>query len=186
VSLAGSAVPEFVPEPRYVLEPPPTIVSNTPPTPIPLIDASSIGAPVPVPDIFADPSLATNDEIARSLDVEGAEGAGQGSGVLELPIAVHDPEPGAFVSVEELPVLVHMPAIAYPELARLADVEGTVMVHALIGQDGAVRNIRVVSGVPLLNDAAVAAVRGARFRPALQRGKPVAVWFVVPVRFQLD
>jgi protein TonB len=78
-----------------------------------------------------------------------------------------------------------MPSPIYPELARLADVEGTVLIRALIGRDGFVKEVGVVRGVPMLNEAAIVAIRGARFRPALQQHRPVAVWFVVPVRFTL-
>jgi len=63
--------------------------------------------------------------------------------------------------------------------------EGTVMVRALVGKDGKVQKAFVTESLPMLDDAAVASVRGAIFKPALQQHKPVAVWVQVPMRFTL-
>jgi protein TonB len=54
-----------------------------------------------------------------------------------------------------------------------------------VGKDGHVMNAVVVKSVPVLDDAAVAAVKQWVFKPALSNNKPVAVWVAVPVRFHL-
>jgi len=74
----------------------------------------------------------------------------------------------------------------YPDSARKAGIGGTVRVRALVDVDGTVREAHVTDGVFGLDDAAVAAVRQWRFRPALHAGVPVASWAVVPVRFSLQ
>jgi protein TonB len=96
-----------------------------------------------------------------------------------------DPTPTEYVYVEELPVPIRTPAPAYPELARQAGVEGTVQLRALIGLDGRVRDVIVDRSIALLDEAAVQAVRGWVFSPALANGRPVKVWVGVPVHFVL-
>ena len=75
---------------------------------------------------------------------------------------------------------------AYPELARRAHVEGVIVVEAIIGADGLVRDVRVLRGASLLLDpAALEAVRRWRYRPARIGGRPVAVYLNVVVTFSL-
>ena len=73
----------------------------------------------------------------------------------------------------------------YPEVARAANIDGTVLVQALVGKDGHVKDTKVLRSIPPLDDAAVNAVRQWVFKPARTAGKPVAVWVAVPVRFTL-
>lgn len=95
------------------------------------------------------------------------------------------PDPDAFIPVEHAPELIAMAAPAYPELARDAGIEGTVLVRALVGRDGFVHEVRILESVLTLDDAALAAARDAVFKPALQQDKPVAVWVVIPIEFRL-
>ena len=74
----------------------------------------------------------------------------------------------------------------YPPLARQARVEGLVRLEAIIGEDGTIRKLRVVSGHPLLVPAALAAVTQWRYRPTLLNGQPVPVITQVEVRFTLS
>jgi periplasmic protein TonB len=62
---------------------------------------------------------------------------------------------------------------AYPLLAQRARVEGSVVLEALIGADGVIQNLRVLSGPSILAPAAQQAVRQWRFKPYLQNGQPV-------------
>lgn len=73
----------------------------------------------------------------------------------------------------------------YPKEARKKGISGTVRLHAIIGQDGRVQDLTVVSGDPLLVDAALVAVRHWRYRPMLVEGKPVEVDTVIDVVFSL-
>lgn len=84
------------------------------------------------------------------------------------------------------PVAIQTVAPAYPELARRARVEGAVVLEAIIGSDGAVRDVRVLHGVsPLLDPAALEAVRRWRYRAASIDGRPVAVYLKVVLTFSL-
>jgi protein TonB len=95
------------------------------------------------------------------------------------------PKFGEYVYVEELPEAITKVPPSYPDLAREANVDGTVMVQALVGKDGKVKDTKVVKSIPMLNDAALAAVKQWVFKPALSNNKPVAVWVAVPVKFSL-
>lgn len=92
---------------------------------------------------------------------------------------------GQYVHVDSLPQPVERAAPAYPEAARRAGVEGLVTVQALVDRQGAVREVRVLKSIPMLDSAAVRSVRRWRFKPASAEGKPTAVWVAVPVRFTL-
>jgi protein TonB len=73
----------------------------------------------------------------------------------------------------------------YPAIARTARVQGTVVLQATISKDGTIQNLRVVSGPPLLRQAALDAVLSWRYRPYLLNGEPVAVETTVNVVFNL-
>jgi periplasmic protein TonB len=61
-----------------------------------------------------------------------------------------------------------------PEVARAANVSGTVIVDVTVTAEGTVTNARIRRSIPLLDEAALAAVRQWRYEPARQHGKPVA------------
>jgi protein TonB len=74
----------------------------------------------------------------------------------------------------------------YPAIAQQARVQGTVLVAALIGTDGRITSVRVVSGPPLLVPAAVDAIQHARYRPWTLNGQPVEVETTISVVFSLN
>jgi TonB family protein len=73
----------------------------------------------------------------------------------------------------------------YPPLAKQARIQGVVHLTTTIGADGAVQNIEVMSGHPLLVPAAVEAVKQWVYKPTLLNGAPVAVITQVDVNFTL-
>lgn len=84
------------------------------------------------------------------------------------------------------PVAIETIAPPYPELARRAHVEGVVVLEAVIGGDGSVRDVRVLRGAsPLLDPAALEAVRRWRYRAATIGVRPVAVYLQVVITFSL-
>ena len=74
----------------------------------------------------------------------------------------------------------------YPPLARQARVAGTVRLMAIIGREGAIRNLQVMSGHPLLTPAALEAVRQWRYQPTLLNDEPVEVITQIDVNFTLS
>lgn len=83
------------------------------------------------------------------------------------------------------PVKLHDVAPVYPDLAREARVEGVVVIECRIDTNGRVVDARVLRGHPLLDGAALDAVRLWRYRPTLLNGQPVPVLMTVTVRFSL-
>lgn len=79
----------------------------------------------------------------------------------------------------------HVPP-AYPEIAKAAHVQGVVVLECVVGRDGHVLELRVLSGPTLLRDAATDAVRQWAYTPTLLNGVPVEVLMNVTVKFILD
>jgi len=98
---------------------------------------------------------------------------------------VNDPGEVAFVDRFPEPIVRVTPR--YPDLAMQAQVEGTVVVYALIGKDGRVRELRLhpEKHAPMLDAAALEAARRWTFEPAFANGQPVPVWVSVPFKFAL-
>ena len=73
----------------------------------------------------------------------------------------------------------------YPAIAKATGTQGTVVLQAVISKTGAIKNLRVVSGSPMLQQAALDAVGHWRYRPFLLNGEPVEVETTVNVVFSL-
>jgi protein TonB len=73
----------------------------------------------------------------------------------------------------------------YPLLAQHMNVQGSVVLQALIGADGAVQNLRVLNGPPILVSAAQQAVREWRFKPIVQNGQAVESKATITVNFNI-
>jgi TonB family protein len=81
---------------------------------------------------------------------------------------------------------IEKPQPAYPPIAKAARASGTVTVQILVDEEGRVVSANAVSGHPLLQQAAVAAARQARFSPTLLSGQPVKVSGVITYDFVLQ
>jgi protein TonB len=73
----------------------------------------------------------------------------------------------------------------YPEIARQARVDGVVIVEATTDIYGRVQNVKILKSIPLLDQAAVDAVRQWVYEPMIINGRPRGVIFVVRVIFTL-
>ncbi|MCK4251580.1 energy transducer TonB [candidate division WOR-3 bacterium] len=92
-----------------------------------------------------------------------------------------------YYKVEVKPKPIHIPKPRYPELARKAGIEGNTVIKALVNIDGTIIEAKVLksSGNQMLDQAALAAARKAKFTPAKQRDKYVRVWVSIPIKFRL-
>ena len=174
--------------PYRELAAPPPLTQNEPPPQVQVavpVAPPTVGVAVPVPDAEAPPeqTIASQEEIAN---VTPGVSSGEGELVVAPPSEDELPKLGEYVYVEELPEAITKVPPEYPDLARSANVDGTVLVQALVGKDGRVKDAKVVKSVAMLDEAAVKAVRQWVFKPALSNNKPVAVWVAVPVRFTLN
>ncbi len=83
-------------------------------------------------------------------------------------------------------LLLHEVAPKYPQLAREARIQGTVVLQAVIGKDGTVQNLHVLSGHPMLTQAAMDAVKKWRYKPYYVNGEPVDADTQINVNFTLS
>jgi protein TonB len=75
---------------------------------------------------------------------------------------------------------------SYPQTARIARIQGQVMLSAVISKEGTIENLHVISGHPLLVQAAIEAVRQWRYRPYVLNNEPVEVETQITVKFSLS
>ncbi|HEX7878533.1 MAG TPA: energy transducer TonB [Candidatus Eisenbacteria bacterium] len=121
----------------------------------------------------------------KGTGLDGEEKDGGPNGTEFGRNALADPDPNDAVPVDQLPELIWMAEPKYPEMARLAGLEGVVQLRLLVDTGGRVTKSRVDRSIAGLDEAALASGVTARFRPALWRGKPVKVWVALPIRFSL-
>ena len=74
----------------------------------------------------------------------------------------------------------------YPAIARAAHVEGTVIVEAVISRQGTIESLHVVSGPAMLQNAALDAIRAARYQPYRLNGEPTEVQTTITVNFRMN
>ncbi len=82
--------------------------------------------------------------------------------------------------------LLQQPKPLYPPLAKAARISGLVRLQAVIGRDGTIRNLQLVTGPPLLVKAAFEAVSRWTYKPTLLNGEPVEVFTEIDVNFTLN
>jgi protein TonB len=106
-------------------------------------------------------------------------------------VKIVEKEPVYFVAVEEMPEPIGgisgiQKKIVYPEIAKRAGVEGKVLVLAFVDESGNVTKAEVIKGIGLgCDEAAINAIVQTKFKPGMQRGKPVKVQVTIPVTFKL-
>src|SRR5208283_3732702 len=118
----------------------------------------------------------------------GAMGGVLGSVISGVPAAVPKAATPQRVLVSQgvsQGLLIHKVQPTYPPLARQARVQGTVVLQALIGKDGTIQNLHVVSGHPMLTSSALEAVKQWRYKPYYLNNEPVEVETTINVNFTL-
>ncbi|MGA8500644.1 MAG: energy transducer TonB [Candidatus Sulfotelmatobacter sp.] len=90
------------------------------------------------------------------------------------------------MSTDATDIVAHPVRPSYPLLARQMKVQGSVILQALIGRDGIIQNLRVVSGPHILASAAQDAVRQWHFKPHLEGSEPVETEAKITVNFTIS
>lgn len=164
-------------------------------------DSSRKDASNPASANPASPVVATNRVVLPPLDVEVVAGdthriVHTGSNVTKVEIpsdssrrsavtvaanaAAHEP-----ISSGTVPELRQTVETTYPLLGQNMRVQGSVVLQAVVGTDGAIENLRVLSGPAILSAAAQQAVREWHFKPYLQNGQPVETKARITVNFSI-
>ncbi len=158
-----------------------------------IIQTRQIETPPPPPRPPV-PVEVPNDEIIDDVDID-ISADWDLDDRLDMPPPQQEeeePEEDFFVVVEEMPELIGGLAsiqqnIRYPEMARRAGIEGRVYVQFIVNEQGEVEDPRVIRGIGGgADEEALRAVREAKFRPGMQRGRPVRVQYSLPVVFRLQ
>jgi protein TonB len=119
----------------------------------------------------------------------------KGGGIIPpQPVAPPTPPPPPVIKIERVRKggviqaanLIHQVNPIYPRLAVQAHAQGVVVLAAVISQEGTVESLRVISGHPLLSQAALDAVKQWLYRPTLLNGDPVEVETTITVNFTLQ
>ena len=175
------------------MPPPPPLQRVRPATAAPVRDAATnpvlapTTAPSAIPEEVAPPGVPVLD---ASSFANGTSSLGEVIPNQRPVVPPPDPpRPVAQVRVADLPVAPRKIVDArptYPEIARAARVEGTIIMEAVIDTSGRVTQLRVLRSVPMLDQAALDAVRQWRYTPSLYGGHPVSVLMTITVRFQLQ
>ncbi len=177
---------ELGPPPSLNEAPPQVAVSGA-------VTKPTVGIPVPVPDASVSPeqTLASQQEMSNVAGPTVPEGTGSGGVQITQDIKIEqetddNPEMDKFVPVEKMPEIVVQVKPVYPDLAIRANLEGRVWVRILVSREGKPKKAVVAkSDAEIFNQAAIDAAMKYSFTPALQNNKPVAVWVVVPFKFEL-
>ena len=169
---------------RVIPAPPPPILYKSPADPG---DAPRVlrpeprGIPIPKPEIDVPNSKIPVTEV-RKVTQPGVTEPGPpptDGTVIDLPAEVD------FVAYDRPPVPYYRPAPGYPPWAREAGIEGLVVLHVLVDQEGKVARITVLRDVQGLTEAARETIARWLFHPALSGKHAVAVWVEIPIEFKL-
>jgi len=126
------------------------------------------------------PAPVTQTQAPAPVPVPQPQVAAAAPGVKEGDVVKFD-------ELDERPVLTSKPRVQYPPMAMRQRIESSVILTALISENGDVIDVNILRGDPRLgfNDAAIRAMRTARFRPAMKDGKRVKTWLPQPIDFKL-
>ena len=180
------AMLQFV-EPFVPVFPQPPAVRRTP---VSQATQGMTGAPVVAPHVVGvETGLIFEPGDVETTGIDGIVGElGVAEVALEAPPAqpIAPPEPVAVADLLRPPVRTRYVMPVYPDIARAARVQGVVVIEAIIGIDGTIEQARVLRSNPLLEQAALAAVKGWEYTPTLLNGRPTPVIMTVTVNFRLQ
>lgn len=182
----ATAVKAFFVEPTAAPPPPPP-----PPPPKPQVKEvpkfapqEEFRAPVEVPQEI----VPVSGDLSSGGTVEGGISGGVAGGIVGgLPAEPPPPVQAIRVggNIKE-PTKVKNVAPVYPDIAKQARVQGIVILECTISPQGQVTDVKVLRGIPLLDQAGIDAVKQWQYTPTLLNGVPVPVIMTVTVNFRLN
>ncbi|MCX6826279.1 MAG: TonB family protein [candidate division Zixibacteria bacterium] len=175
------------------LGPPPSVAKKPPEIKIsqPNLVAPKVGIPKPVADDEAvdnDVVIASKQDLADIVAPSAMDTGAGGGIVVDIPQDEYLPAPDEFVPVEIGAEMIYREPPEYPRPAKIAGMEAMVWVKALVDKSGNVVKAMIFksSGSKAgFDEAAVASAYKCKFKPAIQNGRPVALWVAYQVEFTL-
>ncbi len=168
--------PAVVRTPAPVVKPskaaPPPVITRKLPEPRPPLPSAPVPLQIPLPVI---PHAAAAEPVGPPPVQRAPAAAPAVSAPQPKPARTSQVSPGVVLSKVNP---------QYPPAARAARVQGAVVMHAVIGTDGTIQQLRLISGNPLLVNAAMEAVKKWRYRPYLLDGTPVEGETDITVNFK--
>jgi protein TonB len=142
-----------------------------------------------VPEVPRPPAIDIGEHVAGPtgpVNFDGVIGGTDPNAVPQPPPPLPPAGPVRVGGLVSMPTKVHDVAPVYPHIARAAGVDGIVIIEAVIAADGSVRDARVLRSQPLLDRAALDAVKQWRYAPTRLNGVAVPVIVTVTVHFRLQ
>jgi periplasmic protein TonB len=190
------ATTDLLPMPRTALQfetPVVPVVPSAPPVRRTVSLGSATGAPsapVIAPDtIGVEPGIVFQPgdvETSRVDSIVGGIDVGQITAEALPPVVAPPTGPVRTGGNIKPPTRIKYVTPEYPEMAKAVKVQGVVIIEAIIGPDGKVENAKVLRGQPLLDGAALDAVRSWEYTPTLLNGAPTSIIMTVTVQFHLN
>lgn len=141
---------------------------------------------IPVPDPTPDePEPITELEVEVDVDEVLAD-VDAAFGIPEAPPGYSRSNAVAVGGGVTPPVKIYSPRPLYTEDARRAGIEGVVILETVVDEEGNVRDVKVLKGLPHgLDQSAIDTVKTWRYEPAVRNGEPVAVYFTFTINFSI-
>jgi protein TonB len=167
--------------PQQPVQPDPARVPDKPPSNTVQDTTEDLSAPGTDPTAPAGPGDPNGDPLG---DPNGSK---NGKPEGEFPTVEEETGPVHLTAAMTPPVATLKVQPRYTETARRANIQGVVVVEAIVDEQGRVTDARVLRGLPMgLDRAAIEAIQQWKFRPAMMQGRPVKVYFTLTATFTLQ
>lgn len=206
LAFVTAPVPELPMMMAFVAPPPPPPPPPAPPErppekaerPKPSSAQADVAPIAPPSEIEAEPAVEDEEELGG---VDGGVPGGITGGVVGVVggvIAEIPPPPPPAPSPEpprgpvrvggqiKEPTLIHRVDPEYPLLAQVSQIEGVVILEAIVDQEGRIESLKVLRSLPVFDRAALTAVRQWRYSPVILNGRPERFVLTVVVSFKLE
>ena len=171
----------------YLLPPIPSTVHSVPPPPQPMAKrAEKVTAPQKTTSIKEAIAEIDPKDFTEPITID----------IIDLPGLPDEKPDEIFIAAEEMPSFkgglkgfydYFAKSVQYPKLAKKNNITGTVVVSFVIDRDGSITDIKVIKGIGFgFDEEAIRVLENApKWNPGKQRGEPVKVSMVLPIKFAL-
>ncbi|MCS6905649.1 MAG: TonB family protein [Bacteroidia bacterium] len=139
---------------------------------------------------ISDKNVKGSDDAPPDISLVESKGTGTKPVEVAPPPKEEEPDPNAFIQVEQQPAPVNLDdikrKIEYPAMCKEAGIQGKVFIRILVNKEGIPeKHIVQKTPHPLLAEECLKHIYNLRFKPGIQAGKPIKVWVSIPFDFKL-